>query len=80
MTFTEFKRFADENNIVPVSTEIYSKMITDSVMLAKHKGVLQEIRQEIDDADILSIKNVEYHRGLTFALDVIDKHIKEYTE
>ena len=79
MTFTEFKRFADENNIVPVSTEIYSKMITDSVMLAKYKGALQEIRQEIEQ---MRNANPSYWNTCdvvdrTELLEIIDKHIKE---
>jgi len=38
---------------------------------------LQEIRLEIDSADIESVKNEDYHKGLQFALSVIDKHIAE---
>lgn len=83
MTLTEFKRFADENNIVPISTEIYSQMISDSVKYAKMKEVLQEIRQEIadipipyDDKDTLEH---QYGEGLIrdAVIEIIDKHIKE---
>lgn len=38
---------------------------------------LPEIRAEIDNADIESVNNVEYHKGLTFTLDVIDKHLNK---
>lgn len=69
MTLTEFKRFADENNIVPVSTEIYSQMISDSVKYAKMKEVLQEIGQEIEQLKGTFPK--EYY------IKLIDKHIKE---
>ena len=80
MTLTEFKRFAAENNIVPVSTEIYSQMISDSVKYAKMKEVLQEIGQEIED-----IKTAWQERIWLFTtndcfdrvLEIIDKHIKE---
>jgi len=88
MTFTEFKRFADENNIIPVSTEIYSKMITDSVMLAKYKGVLQEIRQEINkygsimveyspDKAVDAVVEDVLKQAKRSVLAIIDKHIKE---
>lgn len=76
MTLTEFERFANENNIVPVSTKIYSQMISDSVKYAKMKEVLQEIRQEIDEQTEIHadgefyIKNYDVKR-------IIDKHIKE---
>lgn len=94
MTLEEFKRFADENNIVPVSTEIYSKMITDIVMLAKYKGVLQEIRQEIEcnmesitdkydsntpTRDLPSYK-IERNEGRKECIKLIDSKIKELSE
>lgn len=82
MTLKEFKRFADENNIVPISTEIYSQMISDSVKYAKMKEVLQEIRQEIEKEKQSRCFNdmFEYITGIDDALAIIDKHIKEYTE
>ena len=77
MTLTEFKRFAAENNIVPVSTEIYSQMISDSVKYAKMKEVLQEIGQEM--AESKYNHRGENNRELAFniCLQIIDKHIKE---
>ena len=74
MTLKEFKRFADENNIVPVPTEIYSQMISNSVKYAKMKKVLQEIRQEIADR---YENDGLYFNSLKFVLEIIDKHIKE---
>lgn len=75
MTLTEFKRFANENNIVPVPTEIYSQMISNSVKYAKMKKVLQEIRYEIDKWHHLTDK--AFNDGIDTALEIIDKHIKE---
>ena len=75
MTLTEFKRFANENNIVPVPTEIYSQMISNSVKYSKMKKVLQEIRQEIDKWHHLTDK--AFNDGIDTALEIIDKHIKE---
>ena len=86
MTLTEFKRFADENNIVPVSTEIYSQMISDSVKYAKMKEVLQEICQEIESLTIARVDDnyVRNMAGLYCVkreiIEIIDKHIKEYEE
>lgn len=91
MTLTEFERFADENNIVPVSTEIYSQMISNSVKYAKMKKVLQEIRQEIE-SNMESIigkydsstsernfpsHKIERNNGRKECIAIIDKHIKE---
>lgn len=86
MTLSEFEQYAKEHGIVPVSTDIYKKMISDSVILSKHKEVLQEIRQEIykpQQAYALkglyteSSEDYGIHVGLTMALEVIDKHIAE---
>ena len=81
MTLTEFKRFANENNIVPVPTEIYSQMISNSVKYAKMKKVLQEIRQEIEDfeEEVYHEPNTDYkaYASVRYCLDIIDKHIKE---
>lgn len=78
MTLSEFEQYAKEYGIVPVSTDIYQKMIgkmiIDSVMLAKRKEVLQEIRQEIDKY----LYDNEF--GSAYRADVasiIDKHIAE---
>jgi len=49
MTLTEFKKFADENNIVPVSSEIYSKMINDSFKYDKIKQILAEAKDSNGD-------------------------------
>lgn len=73
MTLTEFKRFADENNIVPVSKEIYSQMISDSVKYAKIKEVLQEIRQEIDKYLYNNDFGTEYRNDIQ---RIIDKYTK----
>lgn len=86
MTLTEFKRFADENNIVPVSTEIYSQMISDSVKYAKMKEILQEIRQEIvgfrDDAEIRYGHQLGFDKIYAYerCIDLIDGKIKELSE
>ena len=82
MTYTEFKRFADENNIVPVSTEIYSQMITDSVKHAKMKEVLQEIQREITDMiDQNTTFDSDNARAqiiaLEWVLEIIDEHLEE---
>jgi predicted nucleic acid-binding Zn-ribbon protein len=39
--------------------------------------VLRQIKAEIENADAESFKNPDYHRGLLFALDTINKHIGE---
>ena len=80
MTLTEFKRFADENNIVPISTEIYSQMISDSVKYAKMKEALQEIRQEIEkplhDERFFDTENAKaQYIALNWCIEIIDKHI-----
>lgn len=80
MTLTEFKRFADENNIVPVSKEIYSQMISDSVKYTKIKEVLDKIRAEIAkiatseqiDEYTLFIRTGEQVKQM--ALNIIDKY------
>ena len=56
MTLTEFKKFADENNIVPVSTEIYSKMISDSVKYAKIKQIVNSNPVYIHHTDMDAYK------------------------
>lgn len=78
MTLSEFEQYAKEHGIVPVSTDIYQKMISDSVMLAKRKEVLQEIRQKIDGLryDHL-IGNVSNYAVIDTALEIIDAHIAE---
>lgn len=77
MTLTEFKRFADENNIVPVSKEIYSQMISDSVKYAKIKEVLQEIRQEIASYKDDKLIHAERNEMIDIVLDIIDKYRAE---
>ena len=78
MTLSEFEKYAKEHGIVPVSTDIYQKMISDSVMLSKRKEVLQEIRQKIDGLryDHL-IGNVSNYAVIDTALEIIDAHIAE---
>ena len=78
MTLSEFEKYAKEHGIVPVSINIYQKMISDSVMLAKRKEVLQEIRQKIDGLryDHL-IGNVSNYAVIDTALEIIDAHIAE---
>jgi hypothetical protein len=78
MTLSEFEKYAKEHGIVPVSTDIYQKMISDSVMLAKRKEVLQEIRQKIDGLryDHL-IGNVSNYAVIDVVLEIIDAHIEE---
>lgn len=78
MTLSEFEQYAKEHGIVPVSTDIYQKMISDSVMLAKRKEILQEIRQKIDGLryDHL-IGNVSNYAVIDTALEIIDAHIAE---
>ena len=75
MTLAEFKRFADENNIVPVSTEIYSKMIEDSVNYAKLKIDIDAIRAEIEK---MSTNYCGGYIGLDKqeVLQIIDKYTK----
>lgn len=78
MKLSEFEQYAKEHGIVPVSINIYQKMISDSVMLAKRKEVLQEIRQKIDGLryDHL-IGNVSNYAVIDTALEIIDAHIAE---
>lgn len=41
----------------------------------KLKTAIGKIKAEIENADAESFKNPDYHRGLLFALDTINKHI-----
>ena len=77
MTLSEFEQYAHEHNIVPVSADIYQKMISDSVMLAKYKEVLQEIRQEIEKKMKDICTTFQGEQAYRYCLDVIDKHIAE---
>lgn len=56
MTLTEFRRFADENDIVPVSKEIYSKMISDSIKYAKVKQIVNSNPDYIHHTDMDTYK------------------------
>jgi len=76
MTIAEFKRFADENNIVPVSTEIYSKMIEDSVNYAKLKIDIDAIRAEIADYKDDKVIHEERNEMIDIVLEIIDKYTK----
>lgn len=78
MTLSEFEKYAKDHGIVPVSINLYQKMISDSVMLAKRKEVLQEIRQKIDGLryDHL-IGNVSNYAVIDTVLEIIDAHIAE---
>jgi len=76
MTLAEFKRFADENNIVPVSTEIYSKMIEDSVNYAKLKIDIDAIRAEIADYKDDKVIHEERNEMIDIVLEIIDKYTK----
>lgn len=68
----------DKENIVIVQDDRgMFKRIDAPTVQAVPIDVLQEIRAEIDNADMESVNNVEYHKGLTFALDVIDKHLNK---
>lgn len=80
MTLSEFEQYAKEHGIVPVSTDIYQKMISDSVMLAKRKEVLQEIRQEIEKKRNDICITFQGEQAYRYCLDVIDKHIAESEE
>jgi hypothetical protein len=78
MTLSEFEKYAKEHGIVPVSTDIYQKMISDSVMLAKYKEVLQEIRKEIDGIRYADwMEDASSYAVVDTVLEVIDKHIAE---
>ena len=81
MTLSEYEQYAKEHDIVPVSADIYQKMISDSVMLAKYKEVLREIRQKIDGLryDHL-IGNVSNYAVIDVVLEIIDARIEESEE
>lgn len=80
MKLSEFEPYAKEHGIVPVSINIYQKMISDSVMLAKRKEVLQEIRQEIEKKRNDICTTFQKEQAYRYCLDVIDKHIAESEE
>ena len=84
MTLEEFTNFASKNNMVVIPTDIYSKMVDDTVTLAKYK-------KELEQCDVYSlISKIRadisnhvggcglYNDGLDMAISIIDKHLKDF--
>ena len=53
----------------------YLDIAMEKVIKQEVNKVLEQIKAEIENADAESFKNPDYHRGLLFALDTINKHI-----